>query len=130
MKKNQSGIIDRRDFALQAALLALSGVTITLSACGDDDNPSGSTPTTTTTAPPAPSADEVGSISANHGHTAVITGAQLAAGGAINLDISGTAGHMHTVQLSAAEVGQIAAQARVTKTSSTDGGHNHDVTFN
>ena len=127
MKKTQS--IDRREFTLQAALLALSGVTITVSACGGSDSPS--TPTTpTTTTPPAPSGDEVGSVSANHGHTAVITAAQLAAGGAINLDISGTSGHTHTVQLSAAEVGQIAAQMRVTKTSSTDGGHNHDVTFN
>ena len=99
-----------------------------MSACGGSDSPS--TPTTpTTTAPPAPT-DEVGSVSANHGHTAVITAAQLAAGGAIDLDISGTSGHMHTVQISAAEVGQIAGGTRVTKTSSTDGGHNHDVTFN
>jgi hypothetical protein len=131
MKKTQSAIIDRREFALQAALLALSGVTITVSACGGSDSPSTpTTPTTTTTTPPAPSGDEVGSVSANHGHTAVITAAQLAAAGAINLDISGTSGHMHTVQISAAEVGQIAGGTRVTKTSSTNDGHNHDVTFN
>jgi hypothetical protein len=36
-------------------------------------------------------------ISANHGHSAVITGAQLTAGGAVELNIRGTATHAHTV---------------------------------
>lgn len=128
MKKKQSDI-DRREFALQAALLALSGVSITVSACGGGGgSPTGMTPPTT--APPASNADEVGSISANHGHTAVITAAQLAAGGALDLDISGTAGHTHHVQLSGDEVVQVRGGTRVTKTSSTDDGHNHTVTFN
>lgn len=129
MKKKQSDL-DRREFALRAALLALSGVSITVSACGGGGgSPSTPTPPTTTT-PPATSNDEVGSVSANHGHTAIITAAQLAAGGAVDLDISGTAGHPHRVQLSGDEVVQIRGGTRVAKPSSTDDGHNHTVTFN
>jgi hypothetical protein len=120
--------LDRREFSLAAALAVLSGVSITVSACGGGYS-SPSTPTPTPT--PAPtSGDEIGQISANHGHVAVIKGAQLTSPTDINLDITGTAGHTHHVPLSAAEIGQIAANTRVTKTSTTDSGQNHDVTFN
>ena len=116
--------LDRRQFTLQAALLALSGVTITISGCGGGgSSPSGSTP------PPA-SGDKVGQISANHGHTAVISAAQLAAGALVDLNIQGTSGHPHHVLLSATEVMQIAGGTKVTKASSNDDGHTHDVTFN
>ena len=116
--------LDRRQFTLQAALLALSGVSVTISGCGGGgSNPGGSTP------PPAPG-DKVGQISANHGHTAVITAAQLAAGGAVDLNIQGSSGHRHNVLLSGNEVVQVAGGTRVTKASSNDDGHTHDVTFN
>ena len=68
-------------------------------------------------------------------HVAVITAAELAAGGALTLDIS-NARHSHTVNLSGAEVTQIAAKSRVSAMSSTNphsGGsepHSHMVTFN
>jgi hypothetical protein len=75
-------------------------------------------------------ADKFGAISANHGHVARITGAQLTAGGALSLDIQGTATHPHTVVLSSAEVMDIAENRRISKVSSTDLGHNHTVTFN
>jgi hypothetical protein len=71
-----------------------------------------------------------GSISANHGHTATITRAQLTAGGALGLNIQGSASHPHSVSLSQAEVGQIAAGMRVSKESSADSAHSHTVTFN
>ena len=66
----------------------------------------------------------------NHGHTAFISAAELSAGGAINLDITGGADHPHTVALSAAEVGQIASGTRVQKRSTSNTGHAHAVTFN
>jgi hypothetical protein len=72
----------------------------------------------------------VGTVSANHGHVAIIRAAELGAGASLNLDISGSAGHPHTVSLSASEVTQIAGGARVTKTSTTEDSHNHQVTFN
>jgi len=71
-----------------------------------------------------------GSIAANHGHVAVITGAQIADGGAVTLDIQGTATHTHSVRLAAAQIQAIGTRQRVGVTSTTDSAHNHVVTFN
>ena len=60
----------------------------------------------------------------------MIAGAKLTAGAAISLDIQGTATHTHTVDLSAAELASIAANQRVSKSSSKDSAHDHTVTFN
>ena len=120
---------ERRAFTLQAILALFSGVVITIG-CGGDGYSGGST-----TAPTTPSDAGTGSVSANHGHRAVIEAARLNAGGEIALDIRGTATHPHTVALSAQEVSQVAARQRVAKTSSTEdspdaGVHSHTVTFN
>jgi ethanolamine utilization microcompartment shell protein EutL len=48
----------------------------------------------------------------------------------VSLDISGGAGHPHTVMLSAGEVVQIAGGSQVSKTSTTNQSHSHQVTFN
>jgi hypothetical protein len=117
---------ERRAFALHSILAILAGVTITISACGEDDSPTS----------PSPGGDgRTGAVAANHGHSAVITSAQLMANNAVVLDIRGSATHPHTVELSSAEVGQIAAGQRVSKVSSTDdspdaGRHSHTVMFN
>jgi hypothetical protein len=124
--------LDRRKFTLAAALAALSGVAITISACGGSSSPSspstGGTGTGGTGSTGA--SDKVGVISNNHGHSAVITGAQLTAGGALNLDIQGTATHTHQVSLTAAQIASIAANQQVGQESSTSSGHSHTVTFN
>ena len=122
--------LTRRDFTVKSALAILSGVPITLAACGDgNSSPSPTMPTAPAPTPPAAS-DVEGVVGTNHGHTAVITAAQLNAGNALTLDITGTSNHPHTVELSAAEIDQIAAGNRVQKTSSSDAGHTHSVTFN
>ena len=122
--------LDRREFTANAVLAALSGVVILVSesACGG----CGASPTSPAPQPPAggSASDEVGQISSNHGHSAVITGAQLTAGGALELNIQGAATHAHIVSLSAAEISSIAANSRVAKESSTEQGHSHTVTFN
>jgi hypothetical protein len=119
--------IDRRTFTLEAALAILAGVTITISGCGSDSNPSNpSNP------PPSPgSGDLSGTVSANHGHTAVITSAQLTAGSGVVLNIRGTATHNHTVGITASDLVQLntTGHAAVSKSSSSDDGHNHTVTF-
>ena len=80
-------LVTRRDFTLEAALAVLAGCVITVSdACGGSSNPSTPTPT-----------DITGVVSANHGHTAVITGAAITAGNAVSITIQGTAVHNHTV---------------------------------
>ncbi len=125
MKANEevkTMIIERREFTLGAVLAMLAGATITISGCGGDDPPS--SPST-----PAPSADKAGQISANHGHNVTISGAQLTAGASVMLTLMG-GGHTHTVTLDATEVVQIRNNQRVSKTSSTDSGHTHTVTFN
>ena len=116
--------ISRRDFTVKSALAVLAGATITITAC-DSDSP---------TAPTDSGGDATAAVSQNHGHVAQITSAQLAAGGAIQLNIEGTAAHPHTVALTMNDVGQIAAGTEVSKQSSTDastvyGTHFHTVTF-
>jgi len=111
--------VTRREFTLEWAMAILSAATITIS-CGDDK------PSTA----PTPATDKQGTISANHGHVATITAAQLTSPTTISLNIQGMATHAHTVDLTAAEVTSIAANAQVAKTSSTDSAHNHTVTFN
>ena len=72
----------------------------------------------------------MGAISGNHGHTAVITAAQLTAGGSLALDIQGSSTHSHGVQLSGAEADSIAANQTGSKESTNNDGHTHTVTFN
>ena len=123
--------LGRREFTVASAMAVLSGVAITMSGCGGGSD-SGASPTTPS-APsptPAPSNDVTGTVGTNHGHAAMITGAQIATGGDLDLDITGTSSHPHTVTLTAEEVGQIGGGARVSKESSVDAAHSHTVTFN
>ena len=123
--------LDRREFTLAAALAALSGVVITISACGGSYSPSSPTPTPNPAPTPTPAAgDKTAVISANHGHVATITAAQLTAAGAVELDIRGSADHPHSVSLSASEITSISGGQRVSKPSTTNSSHDHTVTFN
>ncbi len=133
--------IQRREFTAAMALALLGGATITVSGCGgggsgyggggnptgpgaggnDDYGPGGDMD---------PGGGEVGQISANHGHRAVITRAELNGGGGLSLNILGEATHTHSVELSAAEIVSIRDGGRVSKASSTTEAHQHTVTFN
>ena len=116
----------RREFTLESALALLAGATITISACGGGGSSSPTSPS-----PSGQAAQDVsGSVSANHGHAASITGTQITARGAVMLNIQGGATHPHTVELSADEVTRIGARQQVSKQSTTDDGHSHLVTFN
>jgi hypothetical protein len=120
---SDQNLLTRREFTLDWVLAVLAGATITITGCGsDDDNP---------TATPSPQpGDKSGVVSANHGHTAIVTAATLASPTTVTINMRAQATHNHTLTLTAAEVTSIAANARVEKTSSTDDGHNHVVTFN
>jgi hypothetical protein len=120
-------VLDRREFTRLSLLAMLSGVAITISGCGGGGG--GNTPGGPT--PPSNSDDERADISANHGHTAVISRAQLTAGGQLTLTLTpGVPAHVHIVSLTAAEVASIRDGARVSKLSSNDDAHDHMVTFN
>ena len=89
--------VSRREFTKKSALALLSGVAITIVGCSSD---SPTSPTPPPAAPPTttPGTDVSGQVSANHGHTAVITAAALTAGDMLSLDITGSANHPHTVE--------------------------------
>ena len=121
---NDTDLTTRREFTAQAVLALLAGVTVTVSSCGGS-SPAGPSP------PPAGGGGGASAtVSANHGHVATITSAQVNAGVGVTLQIRGSADHPHTVSLSGPEVVQIGGGARVSKTSSSDDGHSHEVTFN
>src|SRR6185503_20124071 len=106
-------LLTRREFTVESALAMLAGVTITITGCGgDDDNP--------TTNPTPPATDKTATVStdAGHSHTAVVTAAQLTAGNAISVTLTGQTTHTHTVALSQAELTQISGGTRVQKVSS------------
>jgi hypothetical protein len=124
----QSRLLSRREFTLESALAMLAGVVITVSGCSS--SPSSPTPAPSTGGGGSTSGDVTGVVSANHGHIATITAAQITAAGALSLDIMGTATHTHTVVLSASQVQSIGARQQVAITSTTDAGHQHTVTFN
>jgi hypothetical protein len=109
----------RREFTAEALLALLMGCVITVSQACDDDNPTSPTPT-----------DISGVVSANHGHTATVTGAQITAGTDIAaLDIRGMADHPHTISISAADFQTLNNRQPISKTSTTDNFHFHTVTF-
>lgn len=127
--------IGRRRFTAAGVLALLGGATISVSGCGGGGSSSPSAPSGGPTPSPGPtptpaSGDRTGSISANHGHAAVLTAAQLQAGGAVTLSIQGVGDHPHSVSLSAAQVQAIASGQRITQESTVQDSHAHDVTFN
>ncbi|MBI2841370.1 MAG: hypothetical protein HYX75_23890 [Acidobacteria bacterium] len=115
----ENNTLDRREFTVASIMALLGGITITITGCGGDGPTTSDMPQ-----------DETGAISANHGHVAVITIAQLNAGASVRLNIQGTSSHPHTVDVSAVEIVDIRNQIRVSKTSTTEDGHSHTVTFN
>ncbi len=118
--------LTRREFTLDAALAILAGCVITIAdtSCGSDSSTS-----PTPAAAAAPPADVNGVIASNHGHIAVITGAQITAGNAVSLDIRGSATHTHTVAVSQSDLSTLKNRQAVTMTSTTDSSHSHAVTF-
>ena len=128
--------LKRRQFTQEASLAFLAGVAVVITDCGGGGSGGGSSssygPTTSTppTTQASSSDDKVGSISANHGHAAVITSAQLLAGGGVSLNIQGSAGHNHVVDLVAQAIQDMKANMKVAKESTSTQGHTHMVTFN
>jgi hypothetical protein len=108
--------MNRRQFTVDAVLALLGGALVTISGCDSS--------------PTAPSrVDAVGDIASNHGHSAVVTAAQLTAGGDVEISIQGTSRHTHTVSLSAMEMVMIRNGVTLRKETSATS-HFHVVTFN
>lgn len=119
----------RREFTSASVLAILSTVPILVSGCGGD-NSSPTAPSASTGGQTTGTGSVTGIVGENHGHSAVVTGAQLTGGQDILLDITGVADHRHAVTITVAELNQIAGGARVSKTSSVTDAHSHIVRFN
>ncbi len=119
-------LLSRRQFTRESVLALLSGVVITVTGCGSD---SGS-PTTPSTGGDGGNGGVDGTVSANHGHIATVTDAQVDAGNDVSLDIRGNADHTHTVNLTGAELTQIDNGEQVAVTTTNTQAHTHRVTFN
>ncbi|MDB5104998.1 MAG: hypothetical protein JWP91_2687 [Fibrobacteres bacterium] len=113
----------RRRFIGAAAAALFAGVAIQITGCTTDDKAD----------PPATGeGDKTATISDNHPapHKAVITKAQLSAGGAVTLDIQGAADHGHSLALTAEQVATIKAGTMVMLNSTVTGAHQHMIMFN
>ena len=124
--------LTRREITVESILALLAGVNITVSGCGSGSSSSPTSPTPTTATPPATTTtqDVNGAISANHGHVATVTSAQITGANAVSLNIQGTATHNHVVSLTADQIRMIGARTQVAVQSTNDQGHQHLVTFN
>lgn len=113
----------RNQFLRWAGLAGLG--TVAIAACGTEEDP----------ADPADAAPRscttngtTNVISANHGHTLMVTAADIAAGADKTYQIMGSSGHPHTLVITAAQFAMLAQNTAITVTSSRDAGHDHDVT--
>jgi hypothetical protein len=118
---SDANVLTRREFTRESALAILTAATITITGCGDDDD---------ATTNPSPSGNRSGTVSNNHGHVAVVTGAQITAANSIVVDIQGAATHPHTIELLTGQLRMIGMNAQVSVESTANDGHSHRVTFN
>lgn len=105
---------------------------IVLNGCGGSGGGAYSSPPS---APPTPApglACGATAITLNHGHSLTIPAADVDSTVAMTYSIEGTAGHVHMVTLSPAQLAQIKSKNAVTVTSTLGGSpvHSHDVTIN
>ena len=119
-------LLSRRQFTRKSVMALLSGVVITVTGCGSDS----SSPTAPSTGGGGDTGGVDGAVSANHGHIATVTDAQIGAGNDVSLDIMGNADHTHAVNLTGAEFTQIGNGEQVVVTTTTTQAHTHRVTFN
>ena len=113
-------LLSRRAFTVGSVLAILATATITMTGCDGEVD----------LGPSPPAGAREGVVSANHGHRAIVESAQLNANSSITIDMRFQATHNHTLMLTPLELASISENGRVVKTSSTDDGHSHSVTFN
>jgi len=89
---------------------------ILTAACGGSDDKDDTSSSCTT------------NIATNHGHSMSVSAADKMAGVDKTYDITGSAAHSHTVELTADDFADLAAGRPVVVQSSTDANHSHDVT--
>ena len=132
MRKTKTRSINRREFNQESLVALFSGVAITISGCGGGGGGSPAAPTAAANPTPTPTdtvSGRQGSISANHGHVAILTSTEFTATGGVMLNIQGQADHTHMLELTEAELDAIENGQTVSKITTTGQAHNHTVTF-
>lgn len=118
MEKHSQFAAGRREFLGAAAAALFAGITITIMGCDDDKS----------TEPKAETGDVQGVIEENHGHSAILKKAVIDAGGAVTLDIQGSADHNHTLSITADELAGLKRGEMIHKACSKTS-HSHMVMF-
>lgn len=67
------------------------------------------------------------SIGSNHGHSLIVSKADVQAGGAKTYSIQGTSGHNHSISLTAANFTSLQNKTSISITSTNDDSHTHSV---
>jgi len=93
-----------------------------LAACGGDDDGAA-----TIDGPPG-ACSPTATIGTNHGHTLVVSAADIAAAADKTYDIMGSSVHTHSVTLTAAHFASLAAGTMVMTVSTTGSAHTHSIT--
>lgn len=68
------------------------------------------------------------SIGANHGHTLLVSVADINAGTQKTYNIQGSANHQHDITLTTADFNTLSTNTSISKTSTAGDGHTHSVT--
>ncbi len=115
-------MMTRKEFLRSVVGIGVGAASIAaLGACGDDGGSS------TADAAPAECTTPTNSITSNHGHVLMVSLADVNAGAAKTYDISGSADHGHNLTISAAQFQQIKDGQTLNLTSTSGGGHTHNV---
>lgn len=109
--------------SILGASVGVAGVA-TLAACGGDDGGGTATPD----AAGATCTTPTNSIAGNHGHTLMVSLADVTAAASKTYDIMGTSAHTHSVTLTPAHFATLAGRGTVTVTSTSGSAHTHEVT--
>lgn len=129
--------MDRKTFIKNSTLGLLIAVPAysLLSCSGSDDSGPAPRPDPDPDPDPTPSGNCLqngtnSTISANHGHSLTVSKDDVAAGTqkTYQLSAANTDGHMHTVVLSSSDFSSLSTNQSISKTSTSQGGHTHNVT--
>ena len=96
--------------------------------CSNDDSANGDPNLDPDAADCLSNGANASAISSNHGHTLVISKADIDAGVEKTYSIQGSSGHNHTIVLSSANLNTLKNEKTLQVESSRDNSHRHDVT--
>ncbi len=123
MKMNRKTFIKKTVGAMLVAIPAYS-----LIACSNDDTANGDPNIDIATTDCLANGANATAISSNHGHTLVVSSADIEAGTERSYSIQGSSGHNHNITLTAANFNTLRTAKTMRVESSRDSSHRHDVT--